>query len=404
MAALAPGFGGMYFEGDDVVVLRLREPATESVALAALIAVLGAELEELLVGRAVRVAEAAYDWRKLKGWYEAALPVWETGVVTSSDINEQLNRIVYGIEPGADGARVRGMLDDLGIPAEAVVLEERAPDEWPPVQRQKSSRSGSGGCGGAFLSDEFCPLIGGIMIDGEDDPDGSQNLCTLGFVVRSITSLEPNRFVTNSHCTQILGGGSQPEGTQYYQPTPSLGRLVGQEILDPDYSSSLFGCPAGFVCRYSDAALISLIGGATGDLGMIARTTGPDNGSDFIGSTPYGHRFEIVGEQTMPYMGLPLNKVGWQTAWTQGRVTATCVTSTRRASGVAYLCQARMDAEAMGGDSGSPVFSLEPMGTPEMIDEVTLYGLLNGMNTSTGESIFSRLGYVEQELGTLITH
>ena len=63
-----------------------------------------------------------------------------------------------------------------------------------------------------------------------------------------------------------------------------------------------------------------------------------------------------------------------------------------------------MDAEAMGGDSGSPVFSLEPMGTPEMIDEVTLYGLLNGMNTSTGESIFSRLGYVEQELGTLITH
>jgi hypothetical protein len=84
-------------------------------------------------------------------------------------------------------------------------------------------------------------------------------------------------MITASHCTNTQGG---VENTPYYQPLQSSQPIqVAREVADPAYQRNLPGCPKGRVCRRSDAARALYINGITGAVGVIARTSGANNGS-----------------------------------------------------------------------------------------------------------------------------
>jgi hypothetical protein len=276
------------------------------------------------------------------------------------DADEASNRVRIGVERGAAG-QARAAVARLGIPAEAVIVEETEPITF-----------------AATLRDRVRPVVGGLQINFPGF------LCTLGFnAVRSGVS----SFITNSHCTNTQGG---TEGTPYWQPLESVDPVrIGTEVDDPVYFRRRSGCPNGRRCRFSDASRAAYAAGIDVDLGTLAKTTGPNNGSITISGS-----FNITGEGSAA-VGQTANKVGRTTGWTQGLVTNTCVNTGVSGSNIVQLCQTFVSAGVGGGDSGSPVF--------RETSNVTLLGILWGGNSSGTQFVYSPIANIEQELGALTT-
>jgi hypothetical protein len=278
------------------------------------------------------------------------------------DADESRNRVKIGVERGTSDAQVRAALARMGIPASAAVIEEVEPFT-----------------NAATLRDRVRPVPGGVQINFPGF------LCTLGFNARRGTQ---RSFITNSHCTNVQGG---VENTPYWQPSQTTAAAkIATEVADPGYTQGS-GCPAGRRCRRSDAARARYASGTGSELGSIAKTTGPNNGSLTISG-----RFNITAEAN-PVVGKTANKVGRTTGWTRGRITNTCVNVNVSGSNITQLCQSIVTAGVGGGDSGSPVF-LRP-GTG---NNVKLLGILWGSGGSN-LFVFSPLSNVEAELGALTT-
>jgi hypothetical protein len=194
-----------------------------------------------------------------------------------------------------------------------------------------------------------------------------------------------NSFITNSHCTNTQGG---TEGTRYWQPTQTgTPASIGTEVSDPGYFRNMNGCPGGKRCRFSDASRVAYTQGTTFNLGKIARTTGPNNGSVTISGS-----FSITAEGSAS-VGQTVNKVGRTTGWSRGRVTNSCVNVALKGTNIVQLCQNIVSAQAGEGDSGSPVFKGSTA--------VTLAGILWG--GSPGIYVYSPISNIERELGALRT-
>ncbi len=133
--------------------------------------------------------------------------------------------------------------------------------------------------------------------------------CTLGFLaVRvSVTGM-----VTNSHCTNVEGGGS---GTSFHEPViwGSKNRIA-LETVDPKYFTG-GRCPAEKRCRYSDSAFARIAHpsgpSVTLTRGMIARPTA-------VNSARVSGRFRITSETRVPMLNETVNKIGRTTGWSQG--------------------------------------------------------------------------------------
>jgi hypothetical protein len=164
---------------------------------------------------------------------------------------------------------------------------------------------------------------------------------------------------------------------------------IGTEVDDPVYFRRRSGCPNGRRCRFSDASRAAYAAGIDVDLGTLAKTTGPNNGSITISGS-----FNITGEGSAA-VGQTANKVGRTTGWTQGLVTNTCVNTGVSGSNIVQLCQTFVSAGVGGGDSGSPVF--------RETSNVTLLGILWGGNSSGTQFVYSPIANIEQELGSLTT-
>jgi hypothetical protein len=213
-------------------------------------------------------------------------------------------------------------------------------------------------------------------------------LCSVGFnAVRSGV----DGFVTASHCTDTQGG---VQNTPYWQPLQSVNSTqIATETVDPVLTSG-GSCPAGRVCRRSDAAFARYINGTGHTLGAIART-----------SSTRKQNLTIAGNWTITAdapsssiaVGTIVNKVGRTTGWSQGRVTSTCVDVNVSGTNITQLCQTLVQATVGAGDSGSDVFTINS-GT-----NVTLDGVLWG-GSGSRTFVFSPLANVKQELGSLTTH
>lgn len=362
-----PGFGGIFLDerGQITVSLVPGEVTTQSVReLGAQIATLLSWEEPRLRAGAIRLVPARYSFLQLKQWHDLLSPqIFEQEGVVLTDIDEVQNRLRIGVESAERVPEVLEALQQLGIPREAVLLEEVEPIF--PM---------------ATLRDQVRPLVGGLQINFPGF------LCTLGFnAVRSGIA----GFVTASHCTEIQGG---VENTPYWQPLEASDTFIGTEIVDPLYRWFL-GCPRGRVCRYSDSAFARLASGVSFGLGSLARTEG-------LGALTIVGNFQITAEATRQLRGEILNKVGRTTGWSQGPITSTCVNVGVTGTRIVLLCQDFVQATVGAGDSGSPVFRLVNGN-----GSVVLYGLLWGGNSSGTNFVYSPIRNIQRsgELGPLTT-
>jgi hypothetical protein len=84
-----------------------------------------------------------------------------------------------------------------------------------------------------------------------------------------------------------------------------------------------------------------------------------------------------------------------------GEVFATCVNVNITASQITQLCQSRARNGVGGGDSGSPVFTLNTDDTANLVG--ILWGSSTDLVTNEVTSIFSPMYAIERELGELDT-
>lgn len=364
-----PGFGGFYVDRSGTPTVYLMAGADRAPAEQALGAFIRARG---LTPEALRVVTADYSYRQLETWYHRLSP--EALAVDGSvfaDNDESVNRLRVGVEDLSAQANVNAALTRLGIPAAAVVVQHSEPIVLVATLQNVVDR----------------PVRAGVQINFPGF------LCSVGF---NATLGTQKSFVTASHCTNTQGG---TEGTPYWQPLQSVdGTQIATEVDDPVYVKNGPGCPRGRKCRLSDASRAAYVNGANQALGLIAATSGANNGSLTITGS-----FSITSDDCNTVggcltIGTTVNKVGRTTGWTSGQITATCVDTGVQGTQIVQRCQTFVNAGVGGGDSGSDVFQITS-GT-----SVKLAGVLWGGNGSGTQFVFSPLGNVKAELGNLITH
>jgi hypothetical protein len=368
-ARQVPGFGGFFLSQDGTPTVYLTRGSSRAPA------------ERLLAGylkgqglstAAVRVAEASYRWQQLERW-QAAATVEALAVpgAVFVDNDETSNRVRIGVENVGAVGQVRAAVARLRIPDDALIIERADPILQVATLQNVVDR----------------PVRAGVQINFPGF------LCSVGF---NATSGTQKSFITASHCTSTQGG---VESTPYWQPLQSTAPTqIATEVADPLYVRNGPGCPRGRKCRYSDASRAAYINGANQALGLIAQTSGANNGSltitgSFtIGSNDCGTTGGCLAS------GTRVNKVGRTTGWTAGNITNTCVNTGVSGSNIVQLCQTFVSAGVGGGDSGSDVFQVISG------SNVKLAGVLWGGNSGGTQFVFSPFGNVTRELGTLTTH
>jgi hypothetical protein len=363
-ARAIPGFGGVFLDQNGTPTVYLTDvgqrPAAER-ALAAELRAAGASPAQL------RVLKADYEYLQLDRWFIQVVPqaLAVPGAVYV-DVDEGSNRLRIGIESRAAEAAIRGVAARLNVPSAAVEVEVTDPIHF-----------------AATLRDKVSPKRGGLQIAS------GAGICTLGFNTWPQGVLTFKWFITASHCTKVQGG---VEGTKFYQPTTSAAaNLIGTEDKDPPLFT-VYPCPSGRKCRWSDAARVKYVTGPGIDFGGIARTTGL--GSITIdGANPV---FNITAEKTKPLYLSTVHKIGRSTGWSKGVVISTCSALNVKDTNITLFCQSRVVAQVKPGDSGSPVFSWSGSGS-----NVTLHGILWGGNDAGTVFAFSPMSGVEAELGAL---
>ena len=356
-----PGFGGLYLDhGVPTVYLTdLRQSGLAEQRL-------GGFARQRGAGR-IQVRAARFAYRDLDRWFnDVSFEAFEQGHVVFVDLDEAGNRVLVGVERGSSHANIRALSKRLGVPEEALAVQDADP-----ISRV------------ATLQDQVRPVVAGLQINFPGF------LCSIGF---NAVSAGQSSFVTASHCTTTQGG---VEGTPYSQSLASQpNSFIGTEVADPDYvrgRGKNSPCPKGRRCRSSDAARAAYAAGVQFTLGGIASTNAPNNNSLTITGS-----FTIVAEGG-EIVGDVANKVGRTTGWTQGIITNTCVNTGVSGSNIVQLCQNFVSAGVGGGDSGSDVFKQLSGGG------VSLLGVLWGGNGAGTQFVYSPIANVEQELGPLTT-
>lgn len=371
LAKEVPGFGGLYFDASEEVVVYLTDLRERTSAAARL----QAYVSRKRAGRPsprIRYVHGDYSFPALKTWQERAAPLLSDPDLVFTDVDETRNRVRIGVKTLQKAATVRAALANIGIPGRAVeiVIAEAAQFAY-------------------TLNDPVRPTLGGLRILAGH----TEKVCTLGFNARTASGVPS--FVLNSHCTDTQGG---TEDTRLWQPVKTkfpFIHQIGREAADPVYTTG-GSCPSGRRCRRSDAALATIINQESWAF-EVARTT--VEGTTSAGSTVVGQRLPVVAEQGAPLAGALVRKTGRTSGSTRGTVVTTCTTYNVGGTNVTLFCQYAANGFADFGDSGSPVYTWSGVsGTG-----ATLVGLLWGIG-SASHFFFSSLSNVEAELGPLTTH
>ena len=288
--------------------------------------------------------------------------------------DQSTGQLVFGVERPAVARDIAPIMARKGIPETDYRIRITEPIHFMhALQNEYAS---------ATLRTEHEPLVGGVQIHW------SRYVCTLGF---SAEHDDGWSFVTASHCTDRQGSTGD---TQYNQPHRDVSPdPIGFEADDPAYFRRGL-CSRGKICRYSDAARVRYEPGVPSQP-WVAKTTGVNTGA--VQAPSY---FRITDQDTSAdrFDGT-IHKVGRTTGWTSGTATDTCAMVNVARSNIQLLCQTLVENPGArivdGGDSGSPVFTLN--GT----DDAELVGILWGGNQSGDMFIFSPLSGIQRELGRL---
>ncbi|MGB3544777.1 hypothetical protein [Rubrivirga sp.] len=284
----------------------------------------------------MRLVEVQYGFDELRDWHRAVLDA-DTGSLVGSGVQQSRNRLRLLVASDGDVAAVWALTAAMGIPSDAVVVEVAGE----PVTEQSS------------LESSFDPVPGGVFFT---DPERSGG-CTIGYNL--VVDGTRNKFITNSHCTEVFGG-TDPFHYVYQPNTFSSANLLAFETLDRPFSSNVPGCPRGSLCRTSDAAIFQYSSQSTKEpeyaVARPRRLNDPTRTRDDIDQA--NPRFIVRGVLT-PFEGDIVMTVGQQTGWRSGQVTEdeqTVKGPGRLSSAYVLLRQVEATYTSTDGDSGGPVF------------------------------------------------
>ena len=194
---------------------------------------------------------------------------------------------------------------------------------------------------GQSLTGKLDLLVGG----GETRSLGT---CSMGFAVGFVNTQGKYEegFVTAGHCNN----GST--GDEYHINATNFRDVYGVSI----WNALPNGVDAQYVRKTGSLADLGI--------GLIGRPTQENTSGqaylDLDARDPY---FRIIGKAN-PIVRQTVHKVGRTTGWTSGSVTSTCTTFVSLYAGWPALpCMGTASYGSAGGDSGGPVFSLNPDGS-----------------------------------------
>jgi hypothetical protein len=312
-------------------------------------------------------AAGGFPAQDVAAWFARSSPdVMAIPGTVFADHDEDANRLVFGVENPGLARAVQTVLLRHGVPAEAYEIRVTEPIHFMSETLRTRHR----------------PTVGGIQIHFPGF------LCTLGF---NVSHGAGRSFITNSHCTSEQGSMT---GTPYWQPLSSVDdTVIATEADDPAYFTGR-PCPEDRRCRYSDAARAAYSASVESSQGVIARTTGVNNGSLTVDGA-----FTVTSQaSTDTTFSGTIHKVGRTTGWTSGNVSSTCTTVNVGGTDITLLCQTMVQGSFLqqivgGGDSGSPAFRITSG------NDVELVGILWGGSLFGDLFVFSPLKGVLDELG-----
>jgi hypothetical protein len=222
IAEAEPSFGGLFLDSTHAPVVLLTD--TTRLAYAREAGVDASLSKRHISGGTIHVRRVSYDFKTLKSWYEREGAVGLTDL-TFTDIDEQNNRLHFSVENANAQQQARTTLINLGIPAEAVLVDI-AP-----------AGSETSGALNSTIGDSVRPLRGGIAMRFHYYDAGTwvDTVCTLGLIVRDSNANHNSlRFLSVSHC----GGQGIVNDTTYWQNTISgSGNLIARKTGDLAWST-----------------------------------------------------------------------------------------------------------------------------------------------------------------------
>lgn len=382
---LIPSFGGLYRGEKGEVRVLLADPAAEPAARQVIEAYL--RTRQAASGHAIEnipiaFAQAKHTWFDLSAYRDGLVDVLSLPGVVYLDADEACNCVTVAVVNKEAKPAAERFIEKAGVPAGVVRIVQHA--EFAFAQS---------------LRDQFRPTKGGVRIKF------NSFLSFGGSCTETAVALRGGvlGLITNSHCTRTIGGVEQ---TEIYQAgtVPFGFDFVATELVDPPWTASVPGCPAGRLCRLSDSAFAAFANPLDGAIGKLALPAA------MCGNTPCSLQLNnandeltVVGTSGAPVVGDLLGKIGQTTGFTRGAVTASCVLVNVGArsfldpANLSLPCQDFVGAAMDHGDSGAPVFSLLPG------QRAVLAGIAWGMSVGATppEFVFSPIGAVESELGTM---
>lgn len=341
LEAQIPGLGGLYFNGaTGKATIYLIDLGTRASALATMHAAaptlnLTRRMRSLLsTDSGTDVLQGQFAFSDLVAWQQAIVAHARATGLTTVDADEARNRVTVGV-PNSDARdAVTNLLGTLGIPAAAVIFEDRP--------------------AGYFLADSVRnyvrPTAGGTQIANENSA-----ICTLGANV-DMQFYGEKGFLTASHCDadQLGAGGT---GDTIYQDVKSSSDAIGVVELDPAWNVVDPLCGGYTTCTDGDVMFVRAADTSSTEWAKrLAETTmwGYNNTPGTLEIDDY-----YTGLSSIPFVasGDTLYKTGRTTGTTFGQVGATCTYYTDPVSSSAQTCVDRVDSASVGhGDSGAPVF------------------------------------------------
>jgi hypothetical protein len=323
----------------------------------------------------LQIVEGRYTFLQLNEWDAKLLQhVLKIPGVVVTGIDHAKNRMRVGVKTSAAAPDVQAELVALGIPLEAVAIEEMsprlenpAPAQEPDVFSNQSVQSCFGGLGRfAGLTGIQCfnrPLVGGLQVQA-NWPNQFET-CTNSFIATRGKTLG---FVTCSHCGKDGFGGS---GTVFGQPLESDLSLdvfrIGLETVNPPLVNPLTcdtqTCPEDDECRCSDTLFGQLnpLSGLLSSQGYVAQ---PADMQVAWNGTDYYTIASQAANGTNLMVGALVTMVGRTSGRQSGKITQVCQ-NINLAEGGILLCQYQADYTSASGDSGAPVFTcLDSNGNP----------------------------------------
>ncbi|MEM4722132.1 MAG: hypothetical protein QXT73_08750 [Candidatus Methanomethylicaceae archaeon] len=135
VAQRVPAFGGLFFDeqNNNIIYVYLTDPSQQKAAEQAILEIFFRPNDPYLSPREFRVLPARYTFVQLKKWWDCLRYAIVPGI-TSSDLEENKNRIRLGVDNTLSAARKRKVveaietvLERLNIPRDAVIIEFEAP-------------------------------------------------------------------------------------------------------------------------------------------------------------------------------------------------------------------------------------------------------------------------------------